>query len=179
MKNLKIYFETTSYGVFDNFDEEKLKKDFEEFIKEKYGKETKYSKLSVTHVDSNTCTPDGKFKIGNVYKLSIECTENYTKSLTGLLGYIAENEKGSLHLGFYPVDITNPTPLEIDLGFTNKDNKELVDGLLVSKDFIGYNWKDNNLYSYRYPGDMPIKAELVKEVDDKAFTDFYIKVNNR
>lgn len=172
MDNLKITFDATSYLAKDESVVENLKKDFIKFIEEKYGNDIKYSKLHIKHKNSNTTTPDGKFKIGNVYKLTVN-KNDYSSTLIGVLVYIDEHEKGSLHLGFCPAEIKNPSYLEINMGFTDPDNKELVDGFKFSPDFIGYNWRDNNLYNYTYPSDVPVEVEFIKELDNEAFTDFY------
>ena len=174
MDKVKIDITVISNNCKSEEDINEIKSDIKKIIDEKYNNPV-VNDLFISHINSNTSTPDGKLKIGSIYKL----TDNERKRqadrekialLVGMFMY----EDGSLHLLFNPCTFKDPTMLEANIGLGDTKSESCVDGYNINFNSIGYHYIGDKLYDYVLNN--VIETEFIKELDDDEFLKFYLKL---
>lgn len=131
--------------------------------------------LFISHINSNTTTPDGKLKIGSIYKLTDnEKKRQADREIIALLVGMLMYKDGSFHLLFNPCTFKDPTMLEANIGLADTELQSYADGYNINYNSIGYHYIGDKLYDYVLNN--VIETEFIKELDDDEFLKFYLKL---
>lgn len=174
MDKVKIDITLISKNCKSEEEINEIKSDIKKIIEEKYSNPV-VNDLFISHINSNTSTPDGKLKIGSIYKLTDnERKRQADREIIALLVGMFMCKDGSYHLLFNPCTFKNPTMLEANIGLGDTKSESYVDGYNINYNSIGYHYIDGNLRDYVL--DNVIETEFIKELDDDEFLKFYLKL---
>ena len=174
MDKVKIDITLISNNCKSEEEINEIKSDIKKIIEKKYSNPV-VNDLSITHINSNTSTPDGKLKIGSIYKL----TDNERKrqadreKIVLLVGMFMYND-GTFHLLFNPCTFKDPTMLEANIGLGDTELQSYVDGYNINYNSIGYHYIGGKLYDY--VSNNVVETEFIKELDNDEFLKFYLKL---
>ena len=174
MDKVKIGITLISKNCKSEEEINEIKSDINKIIEKKYSNPV-VNDLFISHINSNTSTPDGKLKIGSIYKLTDnERKRQSDREIIALLVGMFMYKDGSFHLLFNPCTFKDPTMLEANIGLGDTELQSYVDGYNINYNSIGYHYIGNKLYDY--VSNNVIETEFIKELDDDEFLKFYLKL---